>query len=239
MRDINYRRLGILLGLGCLLTMLACASTASAQVGITITTPQQSGPTYTIYNANNQAVNFTVSSGSPGTSIYGADLWIQIDDGGPDNSGTANSGGAIAPTINTLDMTQGIFLGNNGGNSPNNHHTSPDLLLITDSISYSSGPVVANGLLGTLSLDAIGITPGTTFTILIGDAGANYSPYHGQPSDWVGAPPTATRTSYTGDGMSSAFTLEVVALPEPSTGLLLLVGAVCLLRRRRHTRLAA
>jgi hypothetical protein len=218
----GYCRAGILFGLGLPLLMLASPALATV-VPIQITTPQQFNSTYTIYNTSSQAITISVSGGA---SINGAELFAQIADGGVDNSGTATG-----PTITGLDMTQGIFLGNNAGNE--GLTISGDKLLAYDGTNTNGATSVsAAGVLGTLTLNATGITPGTEFTMQLFDVGPNDATFNGNTSNWnVGI----NHTNFTGDAMSTPFTLEVVAsvVPEPTTmGFLVVGGAFCLLRRR-------
>jgi hypothetical protein len=195
---------------------------------MTISTNHQSGSVYTIFADNNQVVDFSLSGGAP---MAGAQIGIQIGDGGVDNGGTSNNGGATVPVIQTsatypIDMSQGVFaLGN-----PNEGETySPDGLIGYDASNTNSGTVPASGLLATVTLDASGVTPGTSFSVQLFNVGQNDADFSGLNSRWNTS--GNVYTDFTGDGMSEAFTIDVIA-PEPSMGLVTMVAIGWLLTRR-------
>ncbi len=126
----------------------------------------------TITNTDNQTINVDISGIE---QIAGSDLFVQINDGGPDNLGTTNNGagGPVAATISNIDMMQGVFLANNSGNS---FFVSPDALMGLDSISTNGTPATTvsdNGQLAAITFDASNMAGGSSFTLQFFDVGQN------------------------------------------------------------------
>jgi hypothetical protein len=189
----------------------------------------------TISNTSGQVVNVTVSSSTSGTdNFHAAEIFIQVGDGGVDNTPPGTSvGGVNVPKITGIDMTQGIFLGNNIGES--GKLISPDKLLGFDSITATTGTSVNdNGTLASITFDATGLAPGT-FTFRLFNVGANDASFANGSSDWNDTTPTTF--SFSGTPASNAVTITVV--PEPASCALLLGAGACLLMRRRKRPLHA
>ena len=98
-------------------------------------------------NMPNQTVQIHVTGGRP---IEGLNFNAQIGDGGPAVGGTAG------PVITAVDLETGIFAGNNDGQV--DLGSIPQLAMY--SITTSSGSVVADGLLATLTIDTTGFDIG-------------------------------------------------------------------------------
>jgi hypothetical protein len=201
----------------------------------------------TINPAAGQTVNIiSTASGSDATNgIKGVDLFVQVDNGGTDNGNGSNP---VSPTISNINLLSGIFASNNEGQS---YFPSSDGLIAFNSVTTSSGTVSvpANSVVGTITFNAAGIAPGTTFDLYFGNVGANDSDFNNGPGvgsdsdyDNSGSPPTAepfsesniAPYSYGGPDYNPVV-LTVAAVPEPSMGMaaLVLTGAALLGRRKR------
>jgi hypothetical protein len=189
--------------------------------------------TATISAAADQQVNIlATASGTDATAgILGEDIFLEIDNGGVDNGEATNP---TAPVITDLDLSTGIF---NGGSGNNGQFITGDGLIAVDSTDTGSDSVVqvpANSVLGTITFDASGLTPGTTFTLnfedlnsAFGEEASDYTENYTDP----GTPSAQFFANYPNDSI----TLTVAAVPEPTSTLLLttLGGSILLLRRTR------
>lgn len=119
------------------------ASSASINVGNHVLAPNLSG----------QTVQILVTNNGPGGQfpISGADVNVEVSDGGPSNGGT------LGPQLTAADLITGtIFAANNNGEQ--NITSQPQIY--EGAITTSGGTVNANGLLATLTLNTTNIAPG-------------------------------------------------------------------------------
>jgi hypothetical protein len=190
----------------------------------------------TILAAPNQKINIvaTASGADLTNGIKQLDLYLQIDDGGPDNGGTASH----VPTITTVDLTTGVFASNNAGNSGATE--SSDKLIYFDNVGTNGGtvPVGTNSVLGTITFDATGLE-GATFDLYFGNVGANNNTFNNGPgigsdSDYVNSSNLAEPYSGT-FGQDGNYAPEVISVvPEPAAAGLVMVGASLAMLRRRQ-----
>jgi len=118
-------------------------SPASINVGNHVLAPNLSG----------QTVQILVTNSSPGGQfpISGADVNVEVSDGGPANGGT------VGPQLTSADLVTGtIFAANNNGQQNITNQSQ----VYEGAITTSSGTVNANGLLASLTLDTTSISPG-------------------------------------------------------------------------------
>jgi hypothetical protein len=129
--------------------MLACcnpatASAAAINAGMHVLAPNMAG----------QQVQIHVTGGE---AVSGIDFFVQVGDGGATVGGTDTG-----PKITSVDLVTGtIFGANNTG-----VFTDPAPLLWGATTTTSSGTVLANGLLATLTVDTSGFTSGQFNLIL-------------------------------------------------------------------------
>lgn len=130
--------------LTCAVSGQSSTSSASINVGNHVLAPNLTGQTVQIFVTNNGAGGqFPVS---------GADVNVEVSDGGPSNGGT------LGPQLSSADLVTGtIFAANNNGQQ--NFINQPQVY--EGAITTSGGTVNANGLLATLTLDTTNVPPGT------------------------------------------------------------------------------
>jgi len=151
-----------------------------------------------------QTVRIMVSTDAADV-VGGCNLNAEIAGGG------SAYGGAAGPAITGADMEAGtIFDGNNAGQT--DLGSIPQLAI--RSIVTTSGTVLADGLLVTLTIDTTGFTtPGSTWMLELGQT------LNG-PTDFAPTP-----------AIISEGTIELI--PEPASLVLLSLGGLALLVRRR------
>lgn len=154
-------------------------------------------------NAAAQTIPLRVTGGD---LVQGLNLRVQIADGGTHPA----VGGAIhGPVIESLDLLAGtIFDGNHSGQQ--SILNLPQVWV--QAVTTSTGTVVADGLLATLTVDTTGFDSGE-FTLALANT-------RDGPTDFAGVPIDIQ------DG-----TIRII--PEPAAILLLPLGVLCWLGRRR------
>jgi hypothetical protein len=195
--------------------------------------------------------------GASSTGLSALDIYVQIDDGGTDNGGTANS--RSAPTITGIDLTTGVFAGNNTGNIigelyaadpvDNPPPISPDGLLAAESVETAlTGPHTlapfSTSVLGTLTLNATGLA-GDTFDIYFTNVADNYNgaPFYGESDSDYGygnnsitfGSSDSGSSDYLGTStpLTEPLVVNIVAVPEPATLSGMMIFSTGLLLRRR------
>jgi Ca2+-binding RTX toxin-like protein len=106
-------------------------------------------------NTAGQVIPIYVSGGVP---VQGMNFNLQVGDGGPAAGGSANG-----PAIQGLDILTGtIFAANNNGTTDIDGDQTPDLAPLFEGrdTTTGSGFVVAEGLLGTVTVDTTGFNEG-------------------------------------------------------------------------------
>lgn len=134
-------------------------SAAKGSLALTITVDDiQLAP-----NTSGQVVVLSVSGGE---AIGGVDFFAQVGDGGPEAVDLGHPAGADAPGIANVDLTSGIFAGNNFGQG--------DLLvpgsvpqLIAFGVITNTGTVNATGTLAALEFDTTGFSADQAFEFRI------------------------------------------------------------------------
>jgi hypothetical protein len=196
-------------------------------------------------NTPHQPIQFFVSGGLP---VSGTDLQAMVGDGGPDNSFNADSGGVVAgPTI-TADLTTGTIFASN-------HRPVGDVVqgaagpqVLYLAIVTDSGTVPASGLLATVFIDTTGWTHGT-WELDLGGSTSQPSMEPGDNGNGLydnSSGPEGNMLPNLGSNLVSSqgsafvqpqtwFDTSITIVPEPSTEVLLIVGAIgaaIVLRRR-------
>ena len=194
-------------------SLLLCGSSfsfGSATLGLNTTTVQ---------NAAGQQLLLTINGTD--TNVQGADLYVQINDGGTGNGGTSTK-----PTITTISMSQsGMMFAGDGGLETFHQTNGP--LIADDHIASPTQLSDASKTLAAITLDASALSPGNTFTIQFFNVGPSHNTT--DLSDNLGS---TTSITLSGTGFSSPATITVV--PEPACALMLALGAGLVLTRRRQ-----
>lgn len=141
--------------------------------------------------------------------IGGADLWIQVGDGGD------LGGGDDVPGVDAARITAVEFWGS-GWVSPD--PPTPDLYngLLAHASAVLQTPRPVPELIALLILDGTGLVPGQQFTVALG------IPAFGETSDFAGDPAEPLVSGV------------ITVIPEPAAALLLMLGSALVGRRRRH-----
>jgi hypothetical protein len=172
-----------------------------------------------------QSIQIHVSGGD---AVDGVDFFLQVADGGPESGGSIDG-----PAITGVDIFTGtIFDGNNTGEAGGGQLVPQ---FWQSGTTTDSGTVIADGLLATATIDTTGFYSHDPITLwdlkltgtLMGDSSLQ-------------SPPPGVSTRITNGSISVGS--DVQPIPEPSTLVLLVIGALCLVgwRRRvdRHVRSA-
>jgi hypothetical protein len=244
MRAISGRKSGpskrylILAGAACFLTPLAVHASAILTLNTGLTAPDDNVALYAD-DATPQTVNVQIA-GNDGQNLQGSNLYVQLDDGGPDNSGVDSS-----PTISSVDMvTNTIFTGHNNGNDFDpSVDLSPDGMVAVDGVNTPNDSTLVSdtsGNLAQISIDTEDFPVGTKFTMSFFDVAAGIFGPPGMDTNIFNA--SADNFPLTGPGYTDsedsendvpAETIELVAVPEPGSLVLLLAGLPMVLQRRR------
>ena len=144
----------------------------------------------------------------------GVEFFLQVADGGPEGGGSVDG-----PAITDVDILAGtIFDGNSTGEAGGGQLVRQ---FWQSGTTTDSGTVIANGLLATATIDTTGFyghDPITTWDLkmtgtLMGNSSLQTPP-----------PPLSTRIT----NGSISIRSDTPTIPEPSTLVLLVVGALCL-----------
>jgi len=177
--------------------------------------------TNTVNIGTGQVININISGSD---QVRDTNFFVQVNDGG-----TVNGGVATKPIITGLDVTTGIFAGDNTGNTFNTNGS-----LIAGAATNTNPPsgattVSDNGVLAKLTLDTTGMTNGSTFTIRFDNVGANAGGPFATRVDDVNTQPI----TLSGAGLGSTATITVVPEPVAASLMLLGIGGLALRRSRR------
>jgi hypothetical protein len=189
--------------------LLAIASASAAPV-ISI------GTQYLSNTDVDQRIPIMVSSAT-NDRIEAIYLAVQIGDGG-----VLNGGVNTIPRITDLDIIGPgtIFNASNMGSNPQYLGNQPHLIALDETVTLS-GDLEANGILAWLTLNAYGATLGSSYKISLQNVGANI-----QNGPWATDLITTSVSFAPNDGW-------ITIVPEPSTGIMLIIASmVCLCRRR-------
>jgi len=160
-----------------------------------------------------KTVNIYISGGE---ALGGANVFVQVKDGGSDVGGSATTANSPLITAVLMNAPGNVFTVNESG-----AQIASGGLAAIDGATSASGTVVGTGILAQLTLDLSGWT-NRTIPVVISLA----NPVAGFATNGL---------TSTGDPVATApsGTLTLVAVPEPATACLLALGAIPMLRRRR------